>query len=63
MKLIGTAERLGIGQDRVRDLIHAGRLPAKKLGRDYFMEEKDLKLVKNRKPGRPKKAAKKRKAP
>ena len=63
MELIGTAEaakRLGIGQDRVRDLIHAGRLPAEKLGRDYFMKAADLKLVRNRKPGRPKKAAKKR---
>jgi excisionase family DNA binding protein len=63
--MIGTAEagrRLGITPNRVRALIKAGRIPAKKLGRDYFMEEVDLKLVKNRKPGRPKKAAKKTKA-
>jgi excisionase family DNA binding protein len=58
MTLIGTAvaaQRLGVSQDRVRALIKAGRLPAKKLGRDYFIEPKDLALVKNRKPGRPRK--------
>ncbi len=63
--MIGTAEagrRLGITANRVRALIKAGRIPAQKLARDYFIEEKDLKLVKNRKPGRPKKAAKKPKA-
>ncbi len=56
MELIGTAlaaKRLGVGQDRVRALIKAGRLPAKKFGRDYFIDPKDLALVKNRKPGRP----------
>jgi excisionase family DNA binding protein len=63
MTLIGTADaakRLGVSQDRVRALIHAGRLPAKKLGRDYFIDPKDLALVKNRKPGRPKKDSKER---
>jgi excisionase family DNA binding protein len=58
MNLIGTAEaaqRLGVSQDRVRALIKAKRLPAKKLGRDYFIDPKDLALVKNRKPGRPRK--------
>jgi excisionase family DNA binding protein len=61
MNLIGTAEagkRLGISQDRVRTLIKEGRLPATKLGRDYFMDPKDLALVKNRKPGRPSKQRK-----
>lgn len=41
-----------------RALIASGRLPAKMLGRDYFIDPKDLKLVKDRKPGRPKKAKK-----
>jgi len=61
MSLIGTAvaaERLGVSQDRVRALIKAKRLPAKKLGRDYFIDPKDLALVKNRKPGRPRKQRK-----
>ena len=52
------AKRLGVTQDRVRALIKAGRLPAKKLGRDYFMHPDDLALVKNRKPGRPRKQSK-----
>ena len=61
MDLIGTAEvakRLGVSQDRVRALIKAERLPATKLGRDYFIAPKDLALVKNRKPGRPRKPRK-----
>jgi excisionase family DNA binding protein len=58
MELIGTAvaaERLGVTQGRVRALIRAKRLPAKQLGRDYFIDPKDLAKVKDRKPGRPKK--------
>ena len=61
MNLIGTAiaaQRLGVSQDRVRALIKAKRLPAQKLGRDYFIDPKDLVLVKNRKPGRPRKQPK-----
>ena len=61
MNLIGTAvaaKRLGVSQDRVRALIKAGRLPAKKLGRDYFMHPDDLALVKNRNPGRPRQQSK-----
>jgi len=61
MDLIGTAEaaqRLGVSPDRVRALIKAERLPAKKLGRDYVINPKDLALVKNRKPGRPRKPRK-----
>jgi excisionase family DNA binding protein len=58
MKLIGTAvagERLGVSPDRVRALIKAKRLPATKVGRDYLIDPKDLALVKDRKPGRPRK--------
>jgi excisionase family DNA binding protein len=47
------AERLGITDARVRQLILSGRVPAQKLGRDLFIEEGDLKLVQDRKPGRP----------
>jgi excisionase family DNA binding protein len=60
MKILGTpeaAERLGITVARVQHLIWAGRLPAQKLGRDYVIKEDDLKLVKNRKTGRPSKAS------
>ena len=49
------AERLGITRRRVVALVTAGRLPATKFGRDYMIKEKDLKLVENRKVGRPKK--------
>jgi excisionase family DNA binding protein len=50
------AERLGVGVPRVHQLISEGRLPAEKMGRDYFIKEDDLKLVAERKPGRPRKA-------
>jgi excisionase family DNA binding protein len=61
MKLLTTKEvaaRLGISVMRVQQLIWDGRLPAEKMGRDYFIKEDDLKLVADRKPGRPKKEAK-----
>jgi excisionase family DNA binding protein len=50
------AERLGVTVARVHALIKDARLPAEKLGRDYIIKEKDLKLVEDRKPGRPPKA-------
>lgn len=61
MKLLTTKEvaaRLGVTVTRVQQLIAAGKLPAEKMGRDYFIKEDDLKLVEDRKPGRPKKEAK-----
>jgi excisionase family DNA binding protein len=66
MKLLTTkeaAERLGVGYVRVNQFIKEGRLPAQKYGRDYMIKESDLKLVEDRKPGRPpKQASKKTKA-
>jgi excisionase family DNA binding protein len=56
-----TAEQLGVGLTRVHQLIREGRLPARRLGRDWFIQEKDLALVKDRKPGRPPLASKKKK--
>lgn len=56
MKLLTTIEagrKLGITYQRVIALIKAGRLPANKMGRDWIIKEKDLKLVADRKPGRP----------
>lgn len=49
------AERLGVSVRRVHALIQDARLPAQKFGRDYLINEKDLKLVGDRKPGRPRK--------
>ena len=50
------AERLGVTVRRVQALIQDGQLPAQKVGRDYLVKEKDLKLVEERKPGRPRKS-------
>ena len=48
------AERLGVTLRSVQALVTSGRLPAQKFGRDYMIREKDLKLVEERKVGRPK---------
>src|SRR5437763_16716350 len=56
VRLLSTTEaakRLGVTVARVQALIWKGRLPAQKVGRDYVIQEEDLKLVENRKPGRP----------
>lgn len=50
------AERLGVTAGRIRQMIVDGQLPAVKMGRDNFINESDLKLVEDRKPGRPRKA-------
>jgi len=50
-----TAERLSVSVRRVHQLIEEGRLPAEKMGRDYLINEEDLKLVEGRKVGRPRK--------
>jgi excisionase family DNA binding protein len=47
------AKKLGVTAGRVRQMIVDGQLPATKMGRDNFIEESDLKLVKDRKVGRP----------
>jgi excisionase family DNA binding protein len=49
------SEKLKVSVRRVHALIQDGRLPAQKYGRDYLIDEKDLKLVAERKPGRPRK--------
>jgi len=60
MKLLSTSEAadiLGVTVGRVQQLIWDGLLPAQKVGRDYVINEDDLKLVENRpKVGRPPKA-------
>lgn len=50
------AEKLGIDSSRVRQFILEGRLPARKVGNSYAINEADLALVADRKTGRPKKA-------
>lgn len=62
MKLLSTieaAEKLGVSERRVRQLINEGKLQAHKLGRDYAIEEAVLESVKTYgKSGRPKKELK-----
>ena len=54
------AARLKISVRRVQELIKTGRLPATMIGGVYLIEETSLALVRNRKPGRPRKTAKRR---
>ena len=61
MKLFTTkevAECLGVHQMRVQALIKAGRLTAQRYANVLLVNEKDLKLVADRKPGRPPSKAK-----
>ncbi len=51
------AKRLNVSVRRVQQLVKAGRLPAKVFGGALMIQEKDLKLVADRKPGRPPKQA------
>lgn len=56
MSLISTkeaSEKLGVSVLRVQQLIWAKRLPAKKIGRDFVIDESDLGLVADRPTGRP----------
>lgn len=59
MELLSTteaAEKLGVSERRVRQLINEGKLAAHKLGRDYAIEENSLEAVKTYgKAGRPSK--------
>ncbi len=52
------AERLGVTPGRVRQMILNGQLPAEKMGRDLLIIEDNLKLVADRKVGRPPKSKK-----
>jgi excisionase family DNA binding protein len=51
------AEKLGVSVGRIRQLVLGNRLPSIKKGRDRFILEKDLEVVRERKrTGRPPKA-------
>ena len=55
--VISTAEaakELKVSARRVVAMITAGQLPATQFGGSYAIRRVDLKLVKDRKPGRPK---------
>lgn len=54
------ADRLGVHRSRVHALITAGRLPAQKFGNVYLIKESDLRLVAERRPGRPRKKTSKK---
>lgn len=47
------AEKLGVSVGRVQQFIAEGRLPATKIGQTNLVKESDLKLVRDRKTGRP----------
>lgn len=49
------ADRLGVTQGRVRQMIVDGQLPTQKFGHVHMIKESDLALVADRKPGRPSK--------
>jgi excisionase family DNA binding protein len=49
------AKRLKVSDRRIRQLVLWGELPATKFGRDYQIKLEDLKNLKRRKVGRPKK--------
>jgi excisionase family DNA binding protein len=53
------AARLGLSVRRVNALIQSGQLPAEKFANVHMIDERDLKLVSDRKPGRPSKSTKK----
>ena len=50
---VEAAKRIKFSVRRVQQLVKAGRLPAKMFGGALMIQEKDLKLVANRKAGRP----------
>lgn len=49
------AEIVGLSEGRIRQLIIAKRLPAKKYGKINLVERKDLALIEKRTHGRPRK--------
>ncbi len=47
------AVKLGVSVGRIQQFIAEGRLPATKIGQTNLVKESDLKLVQDRKTGRP----------
>ena len=50
------AEKLAVSVGRIQQLIAEGRLPATKVGHTNLVKESDLKLIQDRKTGRPSKS-------
>lgn len=56
MKLLGVtqaAERLGVVPRRVLQFIHAGRLPAQRIGKQWVIRETDVETFQQKPAGRP----------
>jgi excisionase family DNA binding protein len=54
--LVGTgkaAELLGVSENRVRQLINSGQLPAERIGRTFVIRRRDLDVFAALPPGRP----------
>jgi excisionase family DNA binding protein len=51
------AQRLGVTRRRVLAMIQRGRLPARRLGWQWVIEEAALDAVRVRRPGRPRTAS------
>ncbi len=51
------AERLGVTDSRIRQMVLREQLPAIKKGRDLLIKASDLRLVEDRPKGRPKQTA------
>jgi excisionase family DNA binding protein len=47
------ATKLGVSVRRVVALINSGNISSTRIGRSHLIKESDLKLIQNRKPGRP----------
>jgi excisionase family DNA binding protein len=57
------AAQLGITDSRIRQLIRAGRLPARRMGRDWFVDEGDLRAFQPAPRGWPKGISRSRRSP
>lgn len=55
LSTVEAAEIVGVTDSRIRQLILAKKLPAVKIGNTNLIKKQDLKLLENRKHGRPKK--------
>jgi len=55
MTVSGVAAKLHVSERRVREYIGSGRLRARRDGRSWWIEPDDLKALRIRAPGRPRK--------
>lgn len=52
------AEVLGVSVRRIQAMAKSGRLPARKVGRDWHIDRSYIEKVRDRRPGRPRKGGK-----